>query len=133
MSTPDEIESDAMSERDESSARRAKAAAAGDAPMEVLAAIGQLRLLICGLGVGLLVMSLAFTAFVYKQNRNLVGATALRERQLAQLRANDHSLSYLVNSLVKYSAGKPELTALLARHGLQTTPPTSAPGAAARP
>ncbi|HTS19784.1 MAG TPA: hypothetical protein VMP11_19565 [Verrucomicrobiae bacterium] len=121
MSTPDEI------------VNRPTAGHGGvesvGAPMDVSAAIAQLRMLVCGLGVGLLVVSLALTAFVYKQNRNLVRATNLHQQQLAALEANDHALDYLVNALIRYSTGKPELMALLARHGLR--PPATSPAPAA--
>jgi hypothetical protein len=52
--------------------------------------------LVCGLGVGLLVVSLAFTAFVFKQNRDLVAGKTTHERQIARLQANERSLDYLV-------------------------------------
>jgi hypothetical protein len=93
--------------------------------MDVVTAIDQLRALVCGLGVGLLVVSLALTAFVYKQNRDLVAGTVAHERQVARLQANERSANYLVNALVHYSSGKPELMGLLARHGLQVAPPPS--------
>jgi hypothetical protein len=88
-------------------------------PMDVAAAVGQLRVLVCGLGAGLLIVSLALSAFVYKQNRNLTGAINIRQRQLSQLQATDSSLRYLLDELSKYSAGKPELMALFAKHGIQ--------------
>ena len=110
MSTPQEIENQPGMNRPV------------DEPMDVAAAVGQLRELVCGLGVGLLIVSLALTAYVYKQNRNLTASITLRQHQISQLQANDSSLKYLLNELVKYSNGKPELMALFARHGIQVNP-----------
>lgn len=97
-----------------------------DEPMDVASAVGQLRGLVCGLGAALLIVSLTFTAFVYKQNRNLGATTVLRQRQIAQLQATQAPLAYLLNELAKYSAGRPDLSALFAKHGVQIHPPGSA-------
>lgn len=116
MSTPQEIQNQPSTNRPV------------DEPMDVATAVGQLRVLVCGLGAGLLIVSLMLTAFVYKQNRNLTGTTAVRQRQIAQLQATESSLGYLLNELAKYSAGKPELTALFTKRGIQVNrPPTAAP------
>jgi hypothetical protein len=110
MSTPEEIQSETQS----------------DQPMDVAAAVGQLRLLVCGLGAGLIFVSLALSAFVIKQNRDLAAATNNRERQIAQLQATQKPAMAALNELAKYSIGKPELTALFTKHGLQFTPPGAA-------
>ncbi len=94
-------------------------------PMDVAAAVAQLRLLVCGLGAGLLIVSLALTGFVYKQNRNLLGTAALRQHQASQLQASASSLGYLVNELAKYSEGRPDLMALFAKHGMEIHPPAA--------
>lgn len=127
MSTPEEIESQSRAERGQSIDNSSKAASSVDAPMDVATAIDQLRALVCGLGIGLLVVSLALTAFIYKQNRNLVAATVIHQRQIARMQANERSVNYVVNALIQYSAGKPELMGVLARHGLQVsqTPATT--------
>ena len=122
MSTPEEVESQSRVERGQSIDNSSTATPTVDAPTDVAAAIDQLRILVCGLGVGLLVVSLALTAFVYKQNRNLVAVTVTHERQLARFQANERSVNYL-----QYSSGKPELMGLLARHGLQIAPSPSSP------
>ena len=119
MSTPDEFQSQPVE-------NAPNEAAAANEPMDVPAAIGQLRVLVCGLGAALLIVSLALTAFVYKQNRNLAATTVARQRQLSQLQVNGQVLDYLVNELAKYSAGKPELTALFAKRGVEVTPPAAA-------
>lgn len=123
MSTPEGIESQSRFEHGQSAENRPRTASAVDAPMDVAAAIDQLRALICGLGAGLLVVSLAFTAFVFKQNRDLIAGKTTHEHQIARLQANERSMDYLVDALVKYSTGKPDLMALLAKHGLQVAPP----------
>jgi hypothetical protein len=115
MSEPEEIES-------QPTETVSGATSTADVPMDTATAIDQLRTLVCGLGVGLLVVSLAFTAFVYKQNRNLIAGTTMHQRQIARLQANERAVNPLVNALIRYSSGKPELMALLARHGLQINP-----------
>ena len=110
MSTPQEIENQPSVNRPV------------DEPMDMARAVRQLRELVCGLGAGLLIVSLAFTAYVYKQNHNLSSSITLRQRQITQLQSNDSSLKYLLNELVKYSNGKPEMMALFARHGIQVNP-----------
>jgi len=127
MSTPEEVDSQSRFEHGQSSENRLRTASAANAPMDVASAIDQLRALVCGLGVGLLVVSLAFTAFVFKQNRDLIAVKATHEEQIARLQANEHTVDYLVDALVKYSSGKPDLMALLAKHGLQVAPATKSP------
>jgi hypothetical protein len=127
MSTPDEIESQTHAEGASTIRSNSKTASSVEAPMDVATSIDQLRSLVCGLGIGLLVVSLALTAFVYKQNRNLIAGTIAHQRQIAQLQAGERSVSYLVNALIQYSSGKPDLMAMLVRHGLQVAPPPSAP------
>jgi len=117
MSNPDEIQNPA------GEARASQQSI--DQPMDMPTAIGQLRSLVCGLGVGLLVVSLALSAFVYKQNRNLSGDIHLRQQQIAQLRVNRQQITYVLNELAKYSNGKPELVALFAKHGMQLAPPAT--------
>jgi hypothetical protein len=119
MSTPEEIES-------ESTGSGSSVTPAVEGPLDMARAIDQLRTLVCGLGAGLLVVSLALTAFVYKQNRNLVGTTTLRQRQIAQLQANERSVNSVITELIQYSSGKPELMGVLARHGLQMAQPPAA-------
>ncbi len=126
MSTPEEMESQSRAERGQLTDSSLKAASAIDTPMDAATAIDQVRTLVCGLGAGLLVMSLAFTAFVYKQNRNLVAVTVVHQRQIARMQTNERSVNYLVNALVQYSSGKPELMGVLARHGLQIAAPPAA-------
>ena len=122
MSTPQEIQSQSGANRP------------ADEPMDVTAAVGQLRMLVCGLGAGLLIVSLALTGFVYKQNRNLGAAAALRQHQVLQLQASQSPLGFLVNELAKYSAGKPELMALFAKHGMEAhLPAPAAPAPAPSP
>ena len=115
MNTPEEMQSQPT--RNEPGERQSF-----DEPTDVASALGQLRTLMCGLGTGLLIVSMALSAFVFKQNRNLAGMIAARQAQLSQMQQSQRVLDFTVNELVKYSAGKPELAALLAKHGIQMTP-----------
>jgi len=90
--------------------------------MDIAKSIEQLRVLVCGLGAGLLAVSVALSAFAYKQNRNLNGTIGARQRQILQLQAAEQSAGSVVNELAKYSNGKPELMALLAKRGITVTP-----------
>jgi hypothetical protein len=119
MSTPEEIQN----QENENAASQSPTVAE---PLDVEAAVRQLRMLVCGLGAGLLVVSLGLSAFVYKQNRNLTAAISGRERQIAQLQANQQPLMFALNELGKYSVGKPELMAVFTRHGIQITSPSEA-------
>ena len=126
MSTPEEIDRNTLTDHDQSARNGVTTTSSADPPMGVTEAIDQLRALVCGLGIGLLIVSLAFTAYVFKQNRDLVAAKTMHESQIARLQDNERSVNFLVDTLVKYSAGKPELMALLARHGLKALPPSAA-------
>ena len=106
MSTPEEIQSEPQP----------------DQPVDLAAAVGQLRLLVCGLGAGLIFVSLVLSAFVLKQNRDLAAVTNNRQRQIAQLQATQKPMMNLLNELAKYSVGRPELTAIFAKHGLKYSP-----------
>ena len=133
MSTPEEIDRNTLTDHGQSARNGVTTTSGADAPLDVTEAIDQLRALVCGLGIGLLIVSLAFTAFVFKQNRDLVAAKTMHEGQIARLQDYEHSVNFLVDALLKYSAGKTELMALLARHGLKVPPPSvgSAPSLAA--
>jgi hypothetical protein len=106
MSTPEEIQNETQS----------------DQPVDVAAAVGQLRLLVCGLGAALIFVSLVLSAFVLKQNRDLKAVTHNRAQQLAQLQATQKPMMNVLNELAKYSVGKPELTAIFTKHGLKYSP-----------
>jgi hypothetical protein len=89
------------------------------APMDLAAAVGQLRVLVCGLGAGLILVSLMLSAFVLKQNRDLAAVANNHQRQLAQLTAAQRPMVIVLSGLAKYSMGKPELIAIFTKHGLQ--------------
>jgi len=113
MSTPEETRTDSA------------AAAAPSPATDVGQAVAQLRGLVCGLGLALLVLSLVFDAFVFKQNRNVQGETAFRTRQAAQMQAMEQRLMPALNDLARYSTANPEAMAIFKRHGLELTPPAS--------
>jgi hypothetical protein len=108
MSTPEEIQSETQP----------------DQPMDMAAAVRQLRLLVCGLGAALIFVSLVLSAFVIKQNRDLAAVTNNREHQLAQMQGAQRSMMIALNELAKYSVGKPELAAIFTKHGLKYSPTT---------
>ncbi len=97
--------------------------------LDLVQAMWQLRVLVCGLGAMLLVLSLAFNLFVWKQNRNIVSMLNRRSGQISQLETRVKVLSGLTQEFATYSAGRPELIAIFNRHGLELKPGTNAPSA----
>jgi hypothetical protein len=86
---------------------------------DVAQAVWQLRTLVCGLGAALLILSLAFNVFIWKQNRNINAVAQIRLQQLTLLDARVKQMSRVANDLGNYSADKPELLAIFTRYGLQ--------------
>ena len=105
-----------------------------ETPLDVGRAVWQLRVVVCGLGVALLVSSLTFNVFVWKQNRNIAAQTAARASQVSRLQASQQRLVPAVQELARYSAANPELTAVFSRFGIDlsvtSTGAPSAPAAA---
>jgi hypothetical protein len=93
--------------------------------MRVVEAVGQLRALVCGLGLALLVLGVVFDLFVFKQNRNLASAAANRSRQTAQMQTLQQQWTPALNALAQYSSGKPELMAIFKKHGIEVKPPAT--------
>jgi hypothetical protein len=89
------------------------------ATMDLAQAVWQLRMLVCGLGAALLVLSLAFNLFVWKQNRNIKAAAQARIQQLSMLDTRVKQLSRVANDLGNYGVNKPELMAIFTKYGLQ--------------
>jgi hypothetical protein len=85
----------------------------------MMQAVWQLRVLVCGLGAALLVLSVTFNLFVWKQNRNIVAVTNARIQQLTQLDSRVKQLTRVVSDFGSYSEGKPELMAIFTRYGLE--------------
>lgn len=99
---------------------------AAEPPLDVTQALWQLRALTCGLGLCLLVVSLIFTAFVWKQNRNLAAETNLRNLQITQIENNHQRLQPVIKELARSSIGNAELALVFKRFGIEiTTPPLS--------
>ncbi len=97
--------------------------------LDLTQALWQLRVLVCGMGAALLVLSLSFNLYVWKQNRNIVAMTNVRIQQVNLLDAQVKQLTRVVNDLGIYSVGKPELMAVFTKYGLELKPsaPTSKP------
>jgi uncharacterized protein HemX len=91
---------------------------APEPPLDVARALWQLRMLTCWLGLGLLAVSLAFNAFVWKQNRNLLAETGFRTQQAARAQNNQQRLRAVIEELAQYSRGNPESTAIFKRSGI---------------
>jgi len=101
-------------------------APAAEPPLDVTRALWQLRTMTCGLGLCLLVVSLVFTAFVWKQNRNLASETNVRNLQITQIQNNHQRLQPVIKELARYSIGNAELALVFKRFGIEiTTPPLS--------
>jgi hypothetical protein len=113
MSGPEEIRTDSV------------ATPASIPAMEAGQAVSQLRALVCGLGLAVLALSLVFDAFVFKQNRNIQGETAVRVHQVGQMRAIEQRVEATLNELASYSADKPELIAIFKKYGIEITAPPS--------
>ncbi len=120
----------------------APATAAPEPPVDVIQALWHLRLLCCGLGAVLAVVSLSFSLFVWKQNRNLASETSARKQQATQIQANQQAtqqkMLMLTKELAEYSYGKPELMEVFKRAGLSitsnaTAAASNAPAATAPP
>jgi hypothetical protein len=96
---------------------------------DATATMAQLQAAVCGLGAMVLVLSLAFNIFVWKQNRNISAMTNGRAAQLAQLQTNVKKLTGVATELANYSEGRPELMAIFKRYGidLKSVPSASKP------
>ena len=90
-----------------------------ETPLDVTRAVWQLRAVACGLGAAVLVLSLAFNGFVWKQIINVTALTNNRLNQLTPLRTSQQRLEGVINELASYSVGKPELMAVFKRHGAE--------------
>jgi hypothetical protein len=86
---------------------------------DVAQAVEQLRALVCGLGVMVLVLSVSFNLFVWKQNRNLSGTINARTSQLSLGQTNLTRMASAANDLANYSTNKPELYGIFKRYGIE--------------
>ena len=102
--------------------------------LDLVQAVWQLRVLVAGLCAGVLVLSLAFNAYVWKQNRNLESVIRSRQQQGQAMEARINELGRVVNEFAEYSINKPELAAIFTHNGLQLKPaPATSPAAPAAP
>jgi len=109
----------------------------GPGPMDLAAAVWQLRIIVCVLGAAVLAVSLLFNAFVWKQNRDIRSRTKTAA-QLRELQARQQQLVLTINDLAQYSVGNPELVAVFKRYGIDVQAPTgstatSTPAAGPKP
>ena len=89
------------------------------APLDMVQAVWQLRALVCGLGAVLLVLSVAFNVFVWKQNRNISASANGRRQQLMQAEGRLDEMTRIVKDMASYSMGKPELVAIFSQFGME--------------
>lgn len=87
--------------------------------------LGPVRLPLASVAVGVVLISLAFSAFVLKQNRNISFAMRVRDQQIQQIGDALKKWTPVLNELAGYSLNNPELSSIFARHGLQISPPAS--------
>jgi len=99
-------------------------------PQDLGKAIAQLRTLVAALGVVVFVVSICFSAFVWKITRNAAAVAGARRQQLTQMQSKVQRLGVLANDLGNYSAGRPELLAIFRNHGIDLK---QAPVPAAKP
>jgi hypothetical protein len=81
--------------------------------------INQMRLQVVGVGLAFLILSLAFNAYVYKQNRNLRMTRDAHNQQIQQMQELEKRVLPAVNDLAGYTVQRPQLRVLFERNGLQ--------------
>jgi hypothetical protein len=121
MSTPENVDNQAS----------ATAAAVDSSPavqraLDVTKAMWQLRVLVCGLGLIVFVVSATLSVFVWKQNRNTSAETNSRINQAAQLQANLQRITPVLNELAQVSQGNPELIAVFQKFNVRIGPQPAA-------
>lgn len=81
-----------------------------------------MRTMVSGLGLGMIVLCVAFGAFVFKQNRLVAIATSAYGNQAEQIRANIQKPETLkqweqaLNELAQYSKGNPQLEEIFRKY-----------------
>lgn len=85
---------------------------------DLSAAVSQLRRLVCGLGVMLFLLSLAFTGFIWKQSRIVSSLTQARRAQLVELKAQVERHGAVMNDILVYSSNRPDLMNIFHNHGI---------------
>ena len=100
-------------------------ASAPEPPLDLTQALWQVRMICCSLGLGLLVVSLALSAFIWKENRNITAETNARIQQATRIQANQQQLQRVVEELARYSVGNAELTEIFKRSGININPPAA--------
>lgn len=79
----------------------------------------QLRVQICGLGIGFILVGVALGLFVYKQNRELSRGIEMRSQQMQQMQQVEQRWMPAIQELARYSSASAELREIFARFGLQ--------------
>ena len=95
--------------------------------VDVDEALYPLRLQLVGLAAACLLLSLAFSALVYKQSKSVQATLSDRNTRIEQLRRTEQEIGPLLNQLASYSVNKPELMAIFSRYGLPVSTTNPAP------
>lgn len=98
--------------------------------IDVARELRQMRGQVVGLGTAVLVVSLAFGVFVWKQNKALAAENNLNAQRIEQFRSTQSQWMPALNELASYSVANPELKAIFAKYGVQVGPAQPAPGQA---
>jgi len=108
---------------------------APSATMNASKAIWQLRVLVCGLGLILFVVSGTLSVFVWKQDRNVSAETNARNTQIAQMQSNGQRFAPLLNELAQLTRDDQAVAAVFQRYNLSITarPDATAPPASPTP
>ena len=102
--------------------------------VDVDEALHPMRVQIVGLGAAFIVVSLAFSAFVYKQSNGIQASVQDRNAKIEQMRRAEQQMLPVLNELAGYSVNKADLMAIFGRYGLQIgqQPPAGTPPAPAK-
>lgn len=86
--------------------------------VDIAGVLSQLRVLVCSLGLCVFLVSMAFNMLILKQNGELGNSRAGRQQQIDQMTENQKRLLPAISQLAQYSAGRPELRAILMQYGV---------------
>ncbi len=92
---------------------------------DVPRALEQLRVAVVVLGGLLLVVNVALTAFVAKQNHHYHSQMLERQRLAGQLQQSQRAAGGALQELGQLSQSRPELRAIFERHDVQLNPAPS--------
>lgn len=95
--------------------------------------VRQLRVLLVWLGLAVLIISGTLTAYVIKQNRNLITATRTRTQQSNLILSQIRAMTPVLGELAQYSLDRPELIGLFKKYGVSYVVSNDKPAAPTQP